>query len=246
MILSTYGKPQWLHQKTVRKSKQIVKLLNKLQDTKSMYKNLLHPYVLKFTLSNIKKKKEKKKTIERWQPSREAEPTCSCPPTWIVGWFSDRGPEQSSEFQLIGIFEAKEYRGYFAPSGERFYKFKGKYPGRGTFSRGETRQKAKFSSSLLSQGGVSSPTQGILNLIGRDLGGYTESGRLRLHTHSEQHVHNCSTNQESSREIQSPVRGTKRLWPALTKRDFLLWGVVEYAEYRAVTWHCSVGATQTF
>ena len=29
---------------------------------------------------------------------------------------------------------------------------------------------------------------------------HTKSGRLRLHTHSEQHIHSCSANQESSRE----------------------------------------------
>ena len=37
-------------------------------------------------------------------------------------------------------------------------------------------------------------------LTWRDLKGYIESGRLRLHKHSQQHIHSCSANQESSRE----------------------------------------------
>ena len=38
----------------------------------------------------------------------------------IFGWLSDKLSEQSTEFQLMWIFETKEYRGRFAPSGSTY------------------------------------------------------------------------------------------------------------------------------
>lgn len=68
------------------------------------------------------------------------------------------------------------------------------------YSSRETRQKLQLWSSLLCQRRGSSPAQGSSTIMGSDLGRYMESGRSRLHTHYEQHIHNGSTNLESSRQ----------------------------------------------
>ena len=73
------------------------------------------------------------------------------PPARIFGWSSDKRPEQSTESQMIWIFEAKEYRGCFVPSGNRFLKLSGQCPMWGPSSRREISQKMQLSGSLPSQ-----------------------------------------------------------------------------------------------
>ena len=59
--------------------------------------------------------------------------------------------------------------------------------------REEIRGKMHLNGSLPFWSGALAPHRKPPTLIRRDLEGYTESGRLRLHTHSEQHIQNCST-----------------------------------------------------
>ena len=94
------------------------------------------------------------------------------------------------------------------------------------------------------------------NLARRDLRGYTESGRSRLHTHSKQHVHICSTKRQPGqcqREWDSfslkwagasPGSGGGRLQPAMTTRDFWLFGEAVCPENWTVT-GTAVGVPQT-
>lgn len=71
----------------------------------------------------------------------------------------------------------------------------------GACSRGETRPKCTSVAPSPPRGKDGEVLhRNPLTLISRDLGGYMESGSLRLHSHSKQHVHCCSTNQDSSRE----------------------------------------------
>ena len=51
---------------------------------------------------------------------------------------------------------------------------------------------------------------------------------------------------EIQRETLSKITGgSSKLWPALTKRDFGIWGKGEYMENRCSrAWYCSVGTTQ--
>ena len=118
-----------------------------------------------------------------------------------------------------------------------FCKFKGKYAVHGACCSKETIQILQHCSSLpYRDRGPWSHTGTPPTLTGSDLGGYLESGISRLHTHSEQHVHSSSTDQESAREglyllkqswaTPGPVRGNSRLWPTVTGRDFLLLGKV--------------------
>ena len=84
------------------------------------------------------------------------------------------------------------------------------------------------------------------NLIWRDWEGCTKSGRLRLHTHGEQHVHSCSTNQESDTEKLYLLKLLQALAGCgKPNRERLSWKV-ESAESGPMAQCFSVGAIQTF
>lgn len=83
-------------------------------------------------------------------------------------------------------------------------------------------------------------------LIGRVLEECKESGRLRLHTHSVQHIYSCSANWKSSREILSPktVRGHWQTLESPDREGDVFFREVECAENQHWVRCYSVGATQ--
>ena len=95
----------------------------------------------------------------------------------------------------------------------------------------------QLSNLLPSRSGGPGPTQGASNTNQEKLGRLYGVWKTQpAHTRSEQHIHRCHTNRESSREKLSPktIRDTSRLQPALTKKDFLPFGDVECMESQAV------------
>ena len=138
-------------------------------------------------------------------------------------------------------FETREHRRDFAPPNKRFYKLHGKYPVWGVWSKGESRgEKAQLGGSCPSKAGDPSPTQGTPN---PNLEKFVRIYSLRdLAVHTQWAACPWLQHQwgESRKEIPAlkTFRGTGRLWPALTKEDYLTFREVECTESWPVTPSC--------
>ena len=145
-------------------------------------------------------------------PSRWKLSPLTCAPSMDFQLISQQVTRTINWISANMNFEAKEYRGCFAPSGKRSCKLRGNCPVQGACSRGENRQKMHLSGSHPSPSGALVTHRETPTLIGGDLEGYTKSEKLMLHTHSESAV---PTGRVSERHSIS--WNCQRLWQAVEK-----------------------------
>ena len=145
-------------------------------------------------------------------------------------------------------FETKECRRGFAMSRKRFYKLKGKYSVWSPWSTGESRgEKVQLGGRCLSWSEGPGTARGTLNPNQESLGRIYGVWETRA-AHTQWAACPWLQHQlgESRWEFLAPMtlRGTRRLWSALTNKDCLPFGEVKCVENQAVAWSCSVGATR--